>query len=130
MFDLVAFLRQNPGIALVGATNHSQKFGNIIMKDMMRKGYKMIPVNPRAKSVEGLQAFPDLTSARKNEDIGLVVYVIPPALTRQSLDEALNLGLKKVWIQPGAGDESVRGFLDEHGFEYLMDACVMVESRS
>jgi len=129
MFDLVAHLRKNPGMALVGATNHSTKFGNIILKDMVRKGYKIIPINPRAKSVDGIPAYPDLTTAAQNEEIGLVVYVIPPTITRQNLEEALRLGLTKVWVQPGAGDESVRAFLDEHHFEYLMDACVMVESR-
>jgi predicted CoA-binding protein len=129
MFDLVKHLNTNPVIALVGATNDSTKYGNVILRDLLRKGYTVRPVNPKATAVEGLPAFKDLRAAAAAGDIGLVVYVIPPKLTLQSLREALDLSLKKVWIQPGAGNEEVRSFLDANSFEYLMDACVMVESR-
>ncbi|MCE9598871.1 MAG: CoA-binding protein [Spirochaetia bacterium] len=130
MFDLVAYLKTNPRIALVGATNDASKFGNIILRDMVSKGYSIVPVNPRATAVEGIPAVPDLAAAQKGGEVGLVVYVVPPALTRKSLEEADKLGLKKVWIQPGAGDQGTREFLDEHNFDYLMDACVMVETRN
>ncbi len=129
MFDLVKHLNTTPVIALVGATNDSTKFGNTILRDLVRKGYTVRPVNPKATNVEGIPAFKDLASALTAGEIGLVVYVIPPKLTRQSLEEALALSLKNVWIQPGAGNEDVRQFLDSNGFQYLMHACVMVEAR-
>jgi predicted CoA-binding protein len=128
MFDLVKHLNSNPVIALVGATNDSSKFGNTILRDLVRKGYTVRPVNPKATNVEGIPAYKDLKSALAAGEIGLVVYVIPPKLTLQSLEEALSLSLKNVWVQPGAGNEEVRAFLDSNGFHYLMDACVMVEA--
>ncbi|HNL70084.1 MAG TPA: CoA-binding protein, partial [Leptospiraceae bacterium] len=65
----------------------------------------------------------------REKGAALVVYVIPPKLTLESLAQARELGMKKVWVQPGAGDEAVREYLDANSFEYLMDACVMVETR-
>ncbi|MCB1137288.1 MAG: CoA-binding protein [Leptospiraceae bacterium] len=127
--DLVSYLNEGPRMALVGATNNSTKFGNIIFRDMTSKGYDVVPINPKATTVNDVQAYPDLGAASKDHDIGLVVYVVPPKLTLQSLQEARDLGLKKVWVQPGAGNPDVRKYLDENEFEYLMDACVMVESR-
>ena len=126
--DLTAYLRTQPTIALVGATNATSKFGYIILQDMVRKGYKVVPINPRAEEVGGQKAYPDLRSAADEEEIGLVVYVVPPKITLSELQEAAVLGLKKVWVQPGAGDEAVRAYLEEQQFEYLMDACVMVEA--
>jgi predicted CoA-binding protein len=128
--DLVSHLRSNPGIALVGATNDSTKYGNIIFRDLRKKNYTVYPVNPQATTVEGEPAYKNLTALASEKSIGLVVYVIPPKLTLAGLKEAESLGLKRVWIQPGAGDEAVRAYLDEHGFEYLMDACVMVQTRN
>lgn len=128
--DLVSYLNEGPKMALVGATNNSTKFGNIIFRDMVSKGYDVVPINPRATTVNDVKAYPDLASASRDHDIGLVVYVVPPKHTLESLKEAGNLGLKKVWVQPGAGDRATRNYLDENGFEYLMDACVMVETRS
>ncbi|MBR30139.1 MAG: CoA-binding protein [Spirochaetaceae bacterium] len=127
--DLVSYLKEGPRMALVGATNNSTKFGNIIFRDMVSKGYQVIPVNPRATTVNDVQAYPDLSAATRDHDIGLVVYVVPPKHTLESLKEARQLGLQKVWVQPGAGNQDVRSYLDENGFEYLMDACVMVETR-
>ena len=127
--DLVLHLRSNPGIALVGATNDSTKYGNIIFRDLRKKNYTVYPVNPRATTVEGEAAYKNLESLIAEKSVGLVVYVIPPKLTLEGLKIAESLGLKKVWVQPGAGDETVRAYLDEHGFEYLMDACVMVQTR-
>ena len=130
-WDLASYLRnKNPKMALVGATNSTDKFGNIILKDMQRKGYEVVPVNPRAKAVEGLTAYPDLKTAAAEHELGLVVYVIPPKYTLASLEEANGLGLKQVWVQPGAGDETVRAYLEDNQFDSLMDACVMVEARA
>lgn len=128
-FDLVSYLRSNPGIALVGATNDSTKYGNIIFRDLKNKNYTVYPVNPRATTVEGEAAYKNLESLVAEKSVGLVVFVVPPKLTLEGLKMAESLNLKKVWVQPGAGDETVRAYLHEHGFEYLMDACVMVQTR-
>ncbi len=128
-FDLAEYLRaEEPIIALVGATNEAGKYGNIILRNMMHKGYTMLPVNPRATTVEGLPAFHTLSDAAKQHKIGLVVFVVPPKITLEVLHEADALGLRKVWVQPGAGDDTVREFLQAHEFSYLIDACVMVET--
>ncbi len=127
--NLIEVLRGQPVVALVGATNDSSKFGNIIMRDLRGRDFTVIPINPRAQAVEGIPAFPNLKDAHAEHEIGLVVYVVPPKFTLQSLEEARTLGLNRVWVQPGAGDDAVQSYLEEHGFEYLMNACVMIEAR-
>jgi len=126
--NLVQYLRSKPVIALVGATNDRTKYGNIILRDLSSRGFEVRPVNPRAESVEELPSYPDLKTANHDGKIGLLVYVIPPPLTLGSLKEALELGLRKVWVQPGAADDAVRDFLEKNNFEYLSDACVMIEA--
>ncbi len=126
--DLKPFLRTRPILALVGASRRPEKFGNIILKNMLGKRFTVLPINAGESEIEGLATFPNLRAAAAAREIGLVVYVVPPARTLNSLKEALDLGLKRVWVQPGAGDANTRRFLEENGFEYLQDACVMVES--
>ncbi|GIX43060.1 MAG: CoA-binding protein [Leptospiraceae bacterium] len=127
--NLVEYLKQNPTIALVGATNDKSKYGNIIFHDLLNKGYTIYPVNPKATTIDGHKAYKNLEELLKEHQIDLVVFVVPPKITYDILQEALRLNLKKVWIQPGAGNEEVREFLEKHQFDYLMDACVMVMSR-
>ncbi len=127
--DLVQYLKQNPTIALVGATNDKSKYGNVIFHDLLNKGYTVYPVNPKATTIDGHKAYKTLEELVQEHRVDLVVFVVPPKITLNLLEDALKLNLKKVWIQPGAGDEAVREFLEKNQFDYLMDTCVMIMSR-
>lgn len=125
--ELKPYLRTQPVLALVGASRRQEKYGNIILRNMLAKGFTVIPVNSAESEIESQTSYPNLKAAAANE-IGLVVYVVPPPRTLNSLKEALELGLKKVWLQPGAGDAATREYLEENDFTFLQDECVMVES--
>ena len=45
------------------------------------------------------------------------------------LEESLDLGFMNVWLQPGAESPQTIAFLQEHDFNYLANACIMVQSR-
>lgn len=126
--ELISTLRSKPPVALVGATNDPHKYGNIILRDLRSKGFRILPVNPHTTSVEDIPSYPSLHSMVEVERPGLLIYVIPPSRTLESLHEALALDLMDIWIQPGAGDDRVRDFLESGHFRYLMGACVMVET--
>ena len=128
-YSLINFLQTRPVIALVGATNDRRKYGNVILKDLLRKGYEVIPVNQKATTVEGIEAFHTLEQAQKRRsDIGLVVFVIPPKMALETLKQARELGFFKVWFQPGAADKNVIEYVEKEKMSYLVDQCVMVET--
>ena len=124
--DLNRLLQSKPSIALIGASDDPNKYGNIILRDLLHRKFQVFPVNPTKETLEGQKVYPNLESLVKLHRPELLVYVIPPARTLGSLEEAHRLGLKKVWIQPGAGDGKVEEFLEAKNFEYVMNACVMV----
>ena len=113
--------------ALVGATNDSSKYGNIIFKNMRAAGYTVYPVNPRATTVEGEKAYPDLASLP--EKPAVVDIVIPPTLVSAVLDEAAQLGIKMVWMQPGAELQAAIDHASELGLNAIYNHCAMVEKR-
>jgi uncharacterized protein len=59
-----------------------------------------------------------------------VNIVVPPPEAASVLKESLEQGLSNVWLQPGAESPENLAFLQENGFNYLANACIMVESRS
>ncbi|MBS0617998.1 MAG: CoA-binding protein [Spirochaetes bacterium] len=130
MHSLVKYFRTMPPVALVGASNDSTKYGNIIFRDLKSKGYTIYPVNPKATSVEGVAAIHSLAELKEKTDVELLIFVIPPKMTLESLQIAKDLGYKKVWLQPGAADAAVAEFLDTHNLQYIIGACVMVESNN
>ena len=118
----------DPTIAVVGATDRLDAYGARIYRDLKAKGYRVMAVNPTRDTVDSDPAYRSLSDLPEAPSI--VNYVIPPPRTRRVLEEALRLGYTTAWVQPGAEDDEVVRFLDEHGFESLVGACIMVESRA
>ena len=128
MTDIVSLLRdKSTTIALVGANNNPKKYGNVIYRDLKRKGYRVYPVNPGVSEVEGDRSYPSLAELPNTPTI--VNFVVPPSVTLSILKQCLDMGLKNVWIQPGAENPEVLAYIQEHNFNYLANACIMVESR-
>ena len=66
----------NPGsIAVIGASNSSEKLGFHVMKSLTKGGYggEIIPVNPNSKEVMGFHAFNSLSEVKKEIDLAIIV---------------------------------------------------------
>ncbi len=118
----------DPAVAIVGATDNTRKYGNRIYLDLKEKGFRVYPVNPSRETVDGDPAYSTLSDLPETPDI--INFVVPPTRTLRVLEQAKDLGFKTVWIQPGAENEAVIGYLDEHDFSYLANACIMVRARA
>ncbi len=128
MTDIAALLHDPATtVAVVGATDHPEKYGAKIYRNLKSKGFRVFAVHPSRATVDGDPAFPSL--AHLPEEPTIVNYVIPPRRTLDVLDQARRLGFDRAWIQPGAHDEHVLAYLEEHGFDYVAGPCIMVESR-
>ena len=76
----------------------------------------------------GDEAFPSLKELPDRPTI--VDIVVPPTVGAKVLRECLDLGLMNVWLQPGAESPENLVFLQERGFNYVADDCIMVQTRS
>lgn len=129
MSDIMQLLSDDATVvAVVGATDSPGKYGGIIYRDLKRKGYRVVPVNPYRDEVDGDRCYPTLADIP--EPPTLVDFVVPPERTLQVLEECLRLGITRVWVQPGAADDRVRAFVASNGFDAIIDACIMVEVGS
>ncbi len=125
----IARLLQEPDttVAVVGATDNAHKYGSVIYRDLKRKGFRVFPVNPHRTTVDGDPAYPELAALPEAPTV--VNFVVPPEVTLTVLRRCRELGWTNVWIQPGAESPEVLAYLQEHDFDYLANACIMVETR-
>jgi predicted CoA-binding protein len=86
--------------AVVGASKDRAKYGNKVLRAYLQNNLDAVPVNPNADEVEGLPAFRDLASVPG--PIDSVSIITPPSVTESVVKQALALGIKNVWMQPGA----------------------------
>ncbi|MEZ6196841.1 MAG: CoA-binding protein [Planctomycetota bacterium] len=97
--DVKAFL-EAPRFAVVGASVDRDKYGNKVLRCYQQNGRPVVPVNPRQTEIEGLVAFPSLTDVG-GSDLGVSI-ITPPPVTERVVDEAIALGIRQLWMQPGA----------------------------
>ncbi len=128
MLDIAQLLKDDDTvIAVVGANDHPSKYGYVIYRDLKRKGYRVLPVNPNARTVDGDPAYPSIAELPIVPTI--VNFVTPPVVTLKTLAQCKAAGLMNVWIQPGAESPEVLDYVQQNGFHYLANACIMVMSR-
>jgi predicted CoA-binding protein len=114
-------------VALVGASNNPEKYGNIIIKNLVSKGYEVVPINPKDATIAGLKAVPSLLNLPDRG--GIVAFVVPPPVTLAVLKAITGVGFETVWLQDGSFDEEVISYASEHFKNVVHHACIMVVSN-
>ncbi len=94
-----------PTIAVLGASSIRSKFGNKCVRAYLAAGYKVLPVNPYEREVEGLATFPRLADI--GEPLDRISVYLPPPVTLEMLPEIAAAGAGEVWLNPGAADAQV-----------------------
>jgi len=89
----------NPkSVAIVGASRQKGKVGYEILSNMIRAGYegRIFPVNPNAKTIEGLKCYPDLESIGQVPD--LVIIIVPAKIVPAVMQQCASAGVKSVVV--------------------------------
>lgn len=111
--------------AVVGASVQRHKYGNKVLRCYQEHGYKVVPVNPGADEVEGLKCAHSV--AELPSEVEALSIITPPGVTRQAVHEAIARGIKHIWMQPGAEDESAIALCHKHGINIIADgSCILV----
>jgi len=127
IMDLLKTKTAETRIAVVGASNNPDKYGNIIVLNLQGKGYTVLPVNPKESTIAGLKVAADLASLE--QPVHILNLVTPPAVTLKVLAKAAELGYPNVWLQDGSYDDAVLDYVATAPFKTVYDACIMVVSN-
>jgi predicted CoA-binding protein len=92
-------------VAVIGASNNRSKFGNKALRAFEHQGYRVIPINPHEREVEGHQAYASVLDVP--EAIDMATVYVPAEVGVKVIDELAQLGVAEVWLNPGADDPEV-----------------------
>ena len=120
-----AFLAAGPW-AVVGASSERSKFGNKVLRCYQQNGkHPLYPIHPKAAEVEGLPACARLSATPTVARA--VSYITPPRITEATIEEALRLGIRHHWLQPGAESKRALALLEQHEVEPIAGGpCLLV----
>ncbi|MDF2570581.1 MAG: yccU [Sporomusa sp.] len=126
--SLVEAMLKMKNWAVVGATDNTEKFGYKIYKSLKEAGYDVYPVNPGVNEVLGDKCYPALKDLPVVPDV--VNVVVPAKVGEQIMRNCAELGIKNVWLQPGANAASVVQLAKSFDLNVVDQSCVLVDLRN
>jgi predicted CoA-binding protein len=112
-------------IAVVGASREPYKAAHSVPLQMIRYGWRIIPVNPFVDEVFGVKAYPTLADI--DEPIDLVDIFRPAQDAVEIVRQAAAINAPAVWLQSGIVSAEARRIAEEAGMDYVEDRCLAVE---
>jgi uncharacterized protein len=92
---------------------------------MIRHGWRIIPVNPFVDEVFGVRTYKTLADI--DEPIDLVDVFRPAADAVEVVRQAAAIKAPAVWLQSGIVSAEARRIATEAGLDYVEDRCLAVE---
>jgi predicted CoA-binding protein len=120
--EIERLLRDAKTVAVVGLSSKPDRASNDVASYLQKRGYKIIPVNPKEDSILGEKSYPSLTDVPESVDIVDVFRrseAVPPIA-----DEAIKIGAKALWLQEGVRHDESAEKAQSAGLTVLQDICI------
>jgi len=114
--DLLSALIEPKSIAIIGASENSNKIGGRPIFYMQRHGYKgkIYPINPNRSEIQGLRAYPSLAALPEVPELAMVIVSGDAAVA--AVDECAERGVQSaIVIASGFGETGAEGRAVQQG---------------
>ncbi len=129
--ELLDILRGTRTIAMVGASTNWKRPSYFAMKYLQQKGYRVIPVNPRAagETLLGERVYASLAEIPEPFDMVDIFRSSDAAggIVDETLQLAKEKGVRVIWMQLGVRDDAAAERAEAAGLTVVMNRCPKIE---
>ena len=127
MSDIKDILSKYKSIAMIGVSNDHTKPSTIVMKYMQKYGYKVYPVNPKAKGqkILGEEVFEKITDIK--DAVEIVDVFRPSKEVFDIAKDTVSIGAKVLWLQLGIKSDQSKKLVENNNINYIEDKCTKME---
>ena len=109
-------------LAVVGVSRDPRDFSRTVVAELSRRGYDVVPVNPRGGLIRRVQDI--------DPPVKAALIMTPPAITAEVVKDCAEAGIEHVWmhqgIGPGAASPAAIAFCEAHGISVVRGACPLM----
>lgn len=88
-------------IAVVGVSRNDKTDSRFLWKELKKRGYDLVPVNPNAETIDGVPSHRDIASIDPPPEG--VLLMVPAQQSLEAVQQAVGCGVKSIWFYRGAG---------------------------
>jgi len=111
--------------ALVGVSHSEKHFSRVVLRELLNRGYDVIPVSPVLTEAEGRACL------SRVQDIAPPVYgallMTPSSRTEQVVRDCIESNIRKVWMHrgtgAGAGSPAALALCEKNDIDVITDLC-------
>lgn len=118
-------LEKSKVFAVVGISDKPHRPSHGVSAQMQRRGYRIVPVNPKLTSVLGEQCYPSL--AEIPFPVDLVNVFRAPQFVPEIVEETIAIGTKYLWLQEGIVHPQAIARAEASGIKVVADRCIYKE---
>ncbi|PFG10864.1 CoA-binding protein [Marinobacter sp. LV10MA510-1] len=125
--QILDILQQVRTIALVGASEKTNRPSHKVMHYLQQQGYRVIPVNPglAGQQLLGETVYADLKSLPVPVD--MADLFLAPQRTDTVIDQAIAMNIPVLWLQIGVINQKGAERARQAGLKVVMDRCPKME---
>jgi predicted CoA-binding protein len=120
-------------IAVVGLSDKPGRPSLGVSRYMQQQGYRIVPVNPTARSenILGERVYKSLDEAcAACGPIDVVNVFRAPSFVPEIVKDTMRLKIPAIWLQVGVCHPEAAGWAEADGIKVVMDRCIMIDHRA
>lgn len=125
--EIRGLLQTSKVIAVVGLSADEDKPSNGVARYLMKKGFKIIPVNPGQDTILGEKSYKSLSDIPGPVDVVDIFMRSDKVLP--FVEEAARLKPKAIWLQLGITNDAAKDAAEKNGIMFVQDRCVKIEHQ-
>ncbi|MEX0773005.1 MAG: CoA-binding protein [Balneolales bacterium] len=119
-------------LAIIGCSAEPNRTSFGIARQMQRKGYRIIPVNPNYDEVLGEKCYDNITSIPEDLKFDIAVIFRNKAHTKKMVDSIVERSQATgqnpiIWTQLDVSSPEAERLADMYGLSYVKNHCIAVE---
>ncbi len=115
-------------IALAGYSHNPKKFGHQVYEILKQKGYTIHPVNPSGGTATGGEVVHQGLDTLPPE-VETLLIMTKPEVTLQVAGQAVDKGLKRLWVQQMSGSKAVEDMLNGKQVDVVYNRCILLHAN-
>lgn len=115
---------ENKSLAIAGVSRNEKKFGNVVFKELIKKDYQVLPINPNSDEIDGHKCYKSVQDLPSGVDNLLITT--PKKQTDEVLKLAIQKGIKNIWVQQMSETEETVKIAQKYDKQIIHHKCIFM----
>ena len=114
-------------IAIIGVSRDKKKFGNMVFTELKKNGYKVVPVNTNADTIEDSVCYRSIDALPSEISAAVLLTNKKDALS--NVQKLAQKGIRQIWLQQKTDTPEAIDFAIKNNVNLIYGKCIFMFSQ-